>query len=145
MREMLSLLLVCMAALSANCQTFPRLEQSTTTSTLSNNSFIDRGVIGQDATALRCVTDRVGCCSPSEGDWTDPEGGDVFEGVTGASTVYVTRGTGEVRLNRITGGDLGMWRCDIPDSSGDLQMLYIYLGNADSGEWVFSETAADVY
>ena len=143
---MLSLLLVCMAALSANCQTFPRFEQSTTTTpTYPNNSFIDRGVIGQDGSALRCVTDRVGCCSPSEGDWTDPEGGDVFEGVTGASTVYVTRVTGEVRLNRIMGGDIGMWRCDIPDSSGDLQMLYIYLGDSSSGEWAFSETAADVY
>ena len=130
---MLSLLLVCMAALSANCQTFPRLEWSTTT--YHNNSFIDRGVIGQDATALRCVTNRAGCCTdPSEGDWTDPEGGDVFEGVTGASTVYVTRETAEVRLNRITGGDIGMWRCDIPDSSGDLQMLYIYLGDSSSGE-----------
>ena len=118
MRKMLSVLLVCMAALSANCQTFPRLEQST--STYSNNSFIDRGVIGQDGSALRCVTDYAGCCSPSEGDWTDPQGGDVFEGASGASILYVTRELGEVRLNRIMGGDFGMWQCDIPDSSGHL-------------------------
>ena len=133
-RKMLSILLVCMAA---NCQTFPRLEQST--STYSNNYFIDRGVIGQDGSGLMCVTDRTGCCTPSEGDWTDPQGGEVFEGASGASTLYVTREQGEVRLNRIMGGDFGMWRCDIPDSSGDLQSLYIYLGDAGSGEYAFSE------
>ena len=57
---------------------------------------------------------------------TDGNGAAVHQGMAGASTIYITRGDGTVSLNRITGGSSGMWRCDIPDSSGMMQSLYIY-------------------
>ena len=45
-----------------------------------------------------------------------------------AQYIYITRENGTVSLNRITGGSSGMWRCDIPDSSGVMQNMYIYKG-----------------
>ena len=59
---------------------------------------------------------------------TDGNGAAVHQGMAGASTIYITRGNGTVSLNRITGGSSGMWRCDIPDSSGVMQNMYIYKG-----------------
>ena len=51
-------------------------------------------------------------------------GGEVHQGPDGGSNLYVTRGDG---VNRRTGGRSGMWRCDIPDSNGVLQSIYIYV------------------
>ena len=46
---------------------------------------------------------------------------------------YVTRGDGVVYFNRRRGGQSGMWRCDIPDSNGVQQSIYIYLGTSVTG------------
>ena len=132
MRELLCLL--CMAVLSVHSQIYPRFEHSS--NTYLNNSFIDRGVISQDSSALRCVTDHTPCCNSGDGDWRDPQGVEVHEGISGATELYVTRGTGTISLNRISGGSSGMWRCNIPDSSGAMQSMYIYLGNSSTGEWL---------
>ena len=55
------------------------------------------------------------------------------EGPVGDSNLYVTRGDGVVYLNRRRGGSSGMWRCDIPDSNGVQQIIYIYLGTPITG------------
>ena len=89
--------------------------------------------------SLRCVTDYSDCCSGSEsgmGNWYDEQGMEVHVGAGGyLSDLYVTRGDGVVYLNRknMRGGQSGMWRCDIPDSTGTTQSIYIYTGTRMTG------------
>ena len=100
-----------------------------------NNSYILWFRIGEGHNdSLHCVTNNSDCCSNGEGNWYDETGGEVQQGPLGDSdNLYVTRGDGVVYLNRRTGGSSGMWRCDIPDSNGVQQSIYIYLGTLDTG------------
>ena len=105
---------------------------------LVNNSFIVRGApanIGEGHNdSLHCVTDNSDCCTNGQGNWYDETGGEVQQGSDGDSDLYVTRGDGVVYLNRKNrGGSSGMWRCDILDSNGVQQSIYIYLGTPTSG------------
>ena len=114
-----------------NCQSLPQFEHDRRS--LSNNSFIYYLDIFNEYDALKCVTDNVDCCNDaSVGNWRDVRGSPVQEGRDGTSCLYVTRGDGEISLNRKSGctdHTSGLWRCDIPDSSGDMQSLYIYISN----------------
>ena len=106
------------------CQPYPLLVHDGTV--VPNNSFIRRSFIGEGDNALMCVTDYTTECCASAGNWTDEKGGAVHQGTPGESeeiVIYVTRGAGVVSLNRIRSGSPGMWRCDIPDSSGVLQSI----------------------
>ena len=126
-RVLLSLCVVLAIVVLVQCQTYPRLEHKG--NVLPNNSFIRRGLIREGNDALKCVTDDTNCCTdPDVGNWTNEIGGAVHQGASGATTIYVTRGDRVVSLNRIKGGSAGMWRCDIPDSSGVMQSIYIYTG-----------------
>ena len=115
-----------------SCQSLPQLEHDERS--LSNNSFIFYRDIGSGYNALKCATDNVDCCNDaSVGNWRDVKGSPVQEGRDGTSCLYVTRGDGEISLNRKSGctnHTSGLWRCDIPDSSGDMQSLYIYISNS---------------
>ena len=130
------ILLLLVAAV--NSQAYPRFEIRG--DVLVNNSFIVRGApvnIGEGHNdSLHCVTDNSDCCRNEEGNWYNQTGGEVQQGSVGDSTLYVTRGDGVVYLNRRTGGSSGMWRCDIPDSNGVLQSIYIYLGTPTTGVWL---------
>ena len=87
---------------------------------LKKNSFVLRGSIGEgQGNSLRCVTDNSECCSNGQGNWYDERGDKVHQGSDGDSDPYVTRGQGVVYLNRRTGGSVGLWRCDIPDSTAE--------------------------
>ena len=80
------------------------------------------------------MTDNSDCCKNGEGNWYNETGGEVQQGPLGDSDrVYVTRGDGVVYFNRRIGGSSGIWRCDIPDSNGVLQSIYIYLGTYITG------------
>ena len=119
-----------------HCQTsYPHFELGDTV--LTNNSYINRGDIGEGVNnSLGCVTDYSDCCAGAGsdvGNWFDREGSEVHQGVDGATDLYITRGEGVVYLNRITGGGPGIWRCDIPDSDGMIQSIYIYLGTSTTG------------
>ena len=119
-----------------HCQTsYPQFEIGDRV--LTNNSYIDRGGIGEgENNSLRCVTDYSDCCAGAGsyvGNWFDRDGSEVHQGSDGATDLYVTRGEGVVYLNRITGGVSGMWRCDIPDSDGLMQSIYIFLGSSTTG------------
>ena len=106
---------------------------------LANNSYILRARIREGHNdSLHCVTDNSDCCSNGEGNWYDERKREVHQGSDGPSdSLYVTRGDGVVYLNRgERGGSSGMWRCDIPDSNGVLQSIYIYLGTPDTGVWL---------
>ena len=87
---------------------------------------------GQDD-SLNCVTDNSECCSNGQGNWYDERGDEVHQESDGKSDLYVTRGQGVVYLNHRTGGSVGLWRCDIPDSNGVQQSIYIYLGTSFTG------------
>ena len=125
------LLLLLVSVVSS--QSYPRFESRG--NVLGNNSFVFRGSIGEgQGTSLHCVTDNSGCCTNGpQGNWYDERGDEVHQGSDGNSDLYVTRGQGVVYLNRRTGGSVGLWRCDIPDSNGVQQSLYIYLGTIETG------------
>ena len=77
------------------------------------------------------MTDYSDCCvgaGSDVGNWFDRDGNVVHQGADGA-----TREEGVIYLNRITGGVSGIWRCDIPDSDGMMQSIYIYLGTPTTG------------
>ena len=116
------------------CQSLPQFEHNGRP--LLNNSYIYYRDITSGDVALKCVTDNVDCCNDaSVGNWRDVRGSPVQEGRDGTSCLYVTRGDGEISLNRKSGcidHTSGLWRCDIPDSSGDMQNLYIYISNNEA-------------
>ena len=120
---------------SITCLALPGLQNQMVN--LSNNSYIFFGSISHDESGLKCVTNTsIDCCNDtSVGNWRDVRGSPVQEGRDGTSCLYVTRGDGEISLNRKSGctdHTSGLWRCDIPDSSGDMQSLYIYIGFNES-------------
>ena len=117
---------------AVNSQSYPRFEFRG--HVLVNNSYIFRGGIGESQNdSLHCVTDNSDCCNIGQVNWYDVTGGEVQQGPDGDSNLYVTRGDGVVYLNRKRGGQSGMWRCDIPDSNGVQQSIYIYLGISTTG------------
>ena len=128
-----NILLVVFALVAAvNSQSYPRFEFRGIV--LVNNSYILRSrIVEGDNDSLHCVTDNSDCCSNGEGNWHNETGGEVQYRPDGDSTLYVTRGDGVVYLNRRRGGSSGMWRCDIPDSNGVQQSIYIYLGTPMTG------------
>ena len=129
-------LLVDLIFLMASCKSLPQFE--TLLEDFTNNSYIYYDVIQEGSNALKCVTNAsLNCCNDGMiGSWRDVRGEMVQEGRDGRSCLYVTRGDGEISLNRRNSGDCvpesGLWRCDIPDSSGDMQSLYIYISNDTS-------------
>ena len=128
-------LFILVLVVIARSQSYPRFEIRG--DVLVNNSFIIRGApvdIGEGHNdSLHCVTGNSDCCSDGEGNWYNETGGEVHQGPDGDSNLYVTRGDGVVYLNRRRGGSSGMWRCDIPDSNGLQQSIYIYLGTPETG------------
>ena len=107
------------------CQSLPQLSHGT--HTLSNNSFIYSLDIGQNS--LNLVTDNVTCCNDSYvGGWRDESGRPVDR----TACLYVTRGFRVISLHRkrdCKDHTSGLWRCDIPNSSGEMQSLYVYISN----------------
>ena len=117
---------------AVNCQSQP-LQLKHGRYPLSNNSYIYYPDIRDRDQTLKCVTDNVNCCNNSiVGGWRDESGRPVYEGADGTTCLYVTRGdrvTSLHRKSRCTDHTSGLWRCDIPDSSGEMQSLYIYIGD----------------
>ena len=83
--------------------------------------------------ALLCITDQSACCRhPAIGNWFFPNGSRVPS--TGTD-LRRSRGHMVVRMNRIAGGENGIYRCKIPDTMNVTQTLYIGVYRASSGEW----------
>ena len=82
---------------------------------------------------LQCLTDKTDCCSATEGSWLYPNGSEISTGSD--SQMYVTRGSGVVRLHRKPWGDgtEGIYQCKIPDGRGTLQNLLVGLYPPDNG------------
>ena len=136
---MLSALILCAVTLLSSkvgCQSLPHFEYDSRV--LTNNSYILYTRVTEGNDTLKCVTDSDNCCSDSDvGKWTDGEGRAVPQGADEATCMYVTRGEGEVSLNRFSDCHeriSGLWRCDVPDSHDKMQSIYIYISeNAAHG------------
>ena len=91
--------------------------------------------IGDRDDALLCITSLTTCCQhPSLGNWFFPNGSKV-PGSGNNWDIYRTRGQMVVRMHRRTGGEEGIYRCEIPDSMNVIQTLYIGVYSASTGEW----------
>ena len=101
--------------------------------------------IGEGDDALLCTTANTACCSRSEspgrailGQWYYPNGSAVADNIVNSQgdmwEFYRTRGLSIVRLNRRRGGVTGIYRCEIPDTVGDNQTIYIGVYAVSTGE-----------
>ena len=93
--------------------------------TYPNNSIFLITDIGQESTALMCVTDREGCCQTVRaGEWHYPDNTQV-PNLSAGLDFYRNRGPQAVRLNRRNNAlsPTGKYYCRIPDASGTLQTL----------------------
>ena len=101
----------------------------------TNNSVVTITDIGTGSAALLCTTTHPACCLSTDGSqWYFPDGSAVQR--TG-TTYYRTRTiyVGTVRLHRNPGATTtGVFHCDIPDASGDLQSIYVGIYTATTGE-----------
>ena len=106
--------------------------------TYQNNSVVILEDIGEgDDDVLLCITNQTACCRPPftySGNWFFPNGTRVPS--TGRQwEFYRTRGQMVVRMNRRRGGVEGIYRCEIPDTFGFIQTLYIGVYSTSTGEW----------
>ena len=128
------LLVVC--SVIVHCQSLPQFQNLEVI--LRNNSFICYEKIPTYGVALQCMTNMsINCCHDTNvSNWRDERGELVQEGADDGTCLYVTRGDGEISLNRRNSSCIpltsGLWRCDIPDSSEEIQSLYIYISNDTS-------------
>ena len=100
---------------------------------LRNNSYIHYAVISTGEGALNCTTPNINCCdNPEKGDWRDENGVIIGDETDSNSCMYVARAKGNISLNRLNEciPPSGLWRCDMPDRIGVINILYIYI---DSG------------
>ena len=110
--------------------------------TIPNHSILrkDPSVIATDDEALYCVTDNVNCCGtpPSlpnsggsgngRGHWYFPHNARIPSSTGRNGRWYGSWLTGAVILNyrgNGTNGASGLFRCEVQDSTGNTQQLYI--------------------
>ena len=90
-----------------------------------------------DTDALLCMTNLTACCRShtglSLGNWFLPNGTRV-PSYNVSSDFYRDRGQMVVRMKRRGGGEDGIYRCEIPDSTKVNQTIYIGVYNAGTGE-----------
>ena len=89
---------------------------------------------------LMCITDRVACCETEGlGNWYFPGGGVIVSG--GGGTFQTNRGQNEMRNGQQFYGSVRLWwyytppnnqrglfHCELPDSRGDIQALFVNIG-----------------
>ena len=109
--------------------------------TYRNNSIVFLEDIGEGDDALLCITNHTACCRRPYtgvngsvlGNWffpnesRVPSSGDQWD-------FHRTRGQMVVRLHRRSGGEEGIYRCEIPDAMNVTQTIYIQVYSASTGE-----------
>ena len=103
----------------------------------TNNSVVTITDIGTGSAALLCTTTYTPCCSSANQgtQWYLPNGTQLSN--TNTLPYYRSRSQspGAVLLNRNPGATTtGVFHCDIPDASGDLQSLYVGIYTMTTGE-----------
>ena len=97
--------------------------------------------IGEGDDALLCMTDQTACCRrpytsesvPTIGNWFFPNGTRI-PSTDDHWGFQRTRGHMVVRMNRMSGGENGIYHCKIPDTMNVVQTLYIGVYGANNGE-----------
>ena len=113
-----------------------------------NNSLVTLEDIGEGDDALLCLTNQTACCrhpytgekKNALGNWFFPNGTRVPSEVANETSreewdIYRTRCQMVVRMHRRRGGVEGIYRCEIPDTFGFTQTIYIGVYSASTGEW----------
>ena len=127
-----------------NISSFPgagEIRFSLNGTTYHNNSLVTLEEIGENDTALLCMTDLTACCRPlytgtngtAIGNWFYPNGSRVNN--SGIQWDFY-RDTEQmvVRMNRRRGGVDGIYHCEIPDLTNITRTVYIGVYTASSGE-----------
>ena len=86
--------------------------------------------IGEGENGLECMTTNPDCCKPPNGNTKQGEfyyPDNTAVGFSSTNSLYRNRGLQLVRLNRRNDAvsPTGRYRCEIPDSSGKIQNIYI--------------------
>ena len=113
--------------------------------TYQNNSLVSLEDIGEDDTALLCLTDLTVCCKTpytgiigyAVGNWFFPNGTRVVSNTTKTGEqweIFRTRGQHFIYLHRRRGGATGIYRCTIPDGAGVHRNITIGVYTANTGE-----------
>ena len=112
--------------------------------TYQNNSCVALEDIGENDTALLCMTNLTACCRPPHtgtesalGNWYFPDGTVVPSSDTHGD-IYRTSDQMVVYLNRRRSGEDGIYHCKIPDSTNVLQTIYIGVYTGGTGECYMS-------
>ena len=99
--------------------------------------------MGEGGDALLCITNYTACCRPpytsingsaALGNWFFPNGTRVQSSHV-QWDFHRTRDHMTVRLHRRSGGEEGIYRCEIPDAMNVSQTIYIGVYSASTGEW----------
>ena len=96
--------------------------------------------IGEGDYALHCVTDLTACCRYYIGEMGSPLGNWFFPNGTRVPSrnmqwdFYRTRGRMVVRLQKMRGGEDGIYSCVVPGATNVTQTIYIGIYSAASGE-----------
>ena len=100
--------------------------------------------IGENDTALLCMTNFAACCGQDYkdengsiiGNWFFANGSKVPRNTTcrGLCDFYIDTHHMMVRMNRREGGMEGIYWCEIPNSMNITQTIYIGVYTADIGE-----------
>jgi len=107
--------------------------------TYQNNSLVTLEDIGENDTALLCMTHLTTCCRRSDssgfvlGNWKFPNKTDVPSS-SRMWDFYRARGQMVVRLYRRRGGEEGIYHCEIPDTMNVTQTIYIGVYNTNTGK-----------
>ena len=103
--------------------------------TYLNNSAVIIEEIGEGVmNSLKCTTAYDRCCQTvRRGEFYYPNNDVVnieSQAISRGESFYRTRSSGSINLNKQSGdpAPLGRYRCEIPDSRGILQNLYITIG-----------------
>ena len=93
-------------------------------------------IMNTSATALVCLTPAQNCCTaPGSGDWVSPSGAVVATST--AASIYQSRGNSSLELRRNSGGEEGIYRCDVRLSAGAaLSSFYVGVYQDGSGRWM---------
>ena len=102
---------------------------------IENHSFLDFPDVNNNDQVLLCVSDNPDCCTEDNANWFRPGSTTPLPTSSSPSPYSVTRSTTDprhVRLRRGSGGfdpndDDGLYRCEIIDTEGNTQMLYVWL------------------
>ena len=110
--------------------------------TYQNNSLVTLEDLGEGDDALHCITNDTDCCVRAfiredgrvvYGNWFYPNDTRVQSSDV-EWDFFRTRGESVVNLQRRRGGDMGIYRCQLPYATNDTAYLYIGVYTETTGE-----------